>query len=72
MELSKKVQNIKSPNPKHLGNSGHNEKAKSKHNWNRGERRFLAQSTLKCVQKTHRRKLPQSKERYDHEGTRSL
>ena len=33
----KKIQNIKTPNPKHSGNPGHNEKTKSKNNWTRGE-----------------------------------
>jgi hypothetical protein len=35
--LSKKTQNVKSPNRKHPENTGYNEKAKSKNNWNRGE-----------------------------------
>ena len=32
----KKIQNIKTPNPKHPGNLGNNEKTKSKNNQNRG------------------------------------
>jgi hypothetical protein len=44
-QLSKKIQNIKTPNPKHIGNSGHTEKTKYKNNWNRGEQRFPSQRT---------------------------
>jgi hypothetical protein len=41
----KEISKQKSPNPKHPGNSGHNEKTKSKDNQNRGEQRFPAQRT---------------------------
>jgi hypothetical protein len=33
------------PNSMHPGNSGHNEKTKSKNNQNRGEQRFTTQRT---------------------------
>ena len=52
----------KTPN-QHPRNSGHNEKTKPKNNWNRGEWRFLAQRTWKCLQQNHRRKLSQPKEK---------
>ena len=35
----------KIPNPKLPGNSGNNEKTRSKENWNRGERKFPTQRT---------------------------
>jgi hypothetical protein len=38
--LKENSKHTKTPNTKHPGNSGHNEKTKSKNNWNRGERRF--------------------------------
>jgi hypothetical protein len=37
IDTTVKIQNIKTPNTKHPGNSGHNEKTKSKNSWNRGE-----------------------------------
>jgi hypothetical protein len=33
----RKLKTDKTRNPNHPGNSGHNEKTKSKNNWNRGE-----------------------------------
>ena len=41
----KEISKQKSPNLKHPGNSGHNEKTKSTDNQNRGEQRFPAQRT---------------------------
>jgi hypothetical protein len=61
----------KTINQKHPGNSGHNEKNKSKNNWNRGEWRFPAESTWKCLKKNHRIKFPQPEERDGYKCTRA-
>jgi hypothetical protein len=46
----KKIKTLNAPNPKHTGNPGHNEKNRPKNNQNRGERRFPAQRSWKCLQ----------------------
>jgi chromosome segregation ATPase len=53
-----KMQNAKSPNPKHPRNPGHNEKTKPKNNRYKRDRRFLTQKASKHLQQNYRRKLP--------------
>ena len=60
-----------SPNPKHQGNPGQNEKTNPKENRYRRERRFTSQRASKYLQQNYRRKLPKSKESDAHEHIRS-
>jgi Ni/Co efflux regulator RcnB len=53
---SKKIE--KDPNPKHPGNSGHNEKTKPKDNRYRRDQRFPTYRASHYLQQNYRRKLP--------------
>ena len=57
---------------KHSGNLGHNKKTKSKNNRGRRRRRIADQRPRKYIQQNYRRKLPQPKEQYPYEGSRSI
>jgi hypothetical protein len=50
-QWSKKIQNIKTHNPKHPGNPGLNERTKPKNNRNRRAPRFPAQGPEKVLNK---------------------
>jgi hypothetical protein len=56
-QWSKKIQNIKSPKPRHPGNPGHNENTKLKNNRNKREERLPAQRVRRHLQQNHREKL---------------
>jgi hypothetical protein len=54
----------KTPNPKHPGNSGHNENTKSKNNQDRGEGRFPGQGPENVFNKIIEKTVPTKRKRW--------